>query len=270
MAIASMLAFMANWSTPTILFCVLNLMIATIFIASNFKSPNHHHNMPSQLTRSPSLLNRVMSMNLSSFYATPDSHDPYDNSTSQLSRPPSLLRRVKSIDFSFSSFQNSPSTESERLDNSPSERTQTPSLLDRVKSFKLSPPLNSDQHSGYMASGKDEDPHIDPHHDYVEGKELANVPEKSSVTPTNRSPSKLMKSSSESEKKKRAASDNDEKHDIRRRPAAKKAVTRVHDESVDAKADDFIKRFKHQLKLQRLDSLQRLREMLNRGTSSSA
>ncbi|KAK9048976.1 hypothetical protein SSX86_032057 [Deinandra increscens subsp. villosa] len=223
--------------------------------------------MPSQLTRSPSLLNRVMSMNLSSFYATPDLHDPYNNSTSQLSRPPSLLQRVKSIDFSFSSFQNSPSTESERLDNSPSERTQTPSLLDRVKSFKLSPPLNSDQDSGYMDSGKDEDSYIDPHLHSVEDKELANVLEKSSVTPTNRSPNTLMEPSSENAA---ASSDGGEKHDIRRRAPAKKAVTRVHDESVDAKADDFIKRFKHQLKLQRLDSLQRLREMLNRGTSSSA
>lgn len=36
------------------------------------------------------------------------------------------------------------------------------------------------------------------------------------------------------------------------------------DEGVDAKADDFINRFKQQLKLQRLDSLLRYREMLKR------
>lgn len=34
---------------------------------------------------------------------------------------------------------------------------------------------------------------------------------------------------------------------------------------VDARADDFINRFRQQLKLQRLDSLLRYKEMLNRG-----
>ena len=37
------------------------------------------------------------------------------------------------------------------------------------------------------------------------------------------------------------------------------------DEEVDAKADDFINRFKHQLKLQRLDSIVRYKETVNRG-----
>lgn len=60
--------------------------------------------------------------------------------------------------------------------------------------------------------------------------------------------------------------DHHEENDIRKRLSTKKTIVRGHDESVDAKADDFIERFKQQLKLQRLDSLQRLREMLNRGT----
>lgn len=38
------------------------------------------------------------------------------------------------------------------------------------------------------------------------------------------------------------------------------------DEEVDAKADDFINRFKQQLKLQRLDSFMRYKEMINRGS----
>ncbi|KAI3754186.1 hypothetical protein L1987_53964 [Smallanthus sonchifolius] len=274
MAIASILASMANWSTPTILFCVLNLMIATIFIASNFKSPNHHHhnNIPSQLTRSPSLLERVKSVNLSSiFYTTPESHDQY-NSTSQLSRRPSLLQRVKSIDFSFSSFHNSFSTESEPHSDSLSERTRTLSLLDRVKSSKLTSPFDSDQHSDHTSSSKDEDSDINPHHDSVEDNnvtsgesqynELDDLTEKYGVTPANRSPSKLTKSGSE----KKVAAPDDEENDDRRRPETKKAAVEVHGESVDAQADDFIKRFKQKLKLQRLDSLQRFREMLHRGT----
>nr|GEZ33287.1 hypothetical protein CTI12_AA086170 [Tanacetum cinerariifolium] len=49
------------------------------------------------------------------------------------------------------------------------------------------------------------------------------------------------------------------------RPSVRESA-RAKDECVNAKADDFIKRFKQQLKLQRLDSLQRFRDMLNRGT----
>ncbi|XP_076957152.1 uncharacterized protein LOC143632549 [Bidens hawaiensis] len=282
MAIVSILAFIADWSTPTVLFCVLNLMIATIFIASNYKAPNHHHDTPSQLARSPSLLERVKSVNLSSFsfYTTPDqsktteSNSTESHSVSQLGRRPSLLQRVKSIDFSFSSFHNSVPNESEQLGNSPTERTRTFSLIDRVKSFKLTTPFNSDQHSDNTESSKDEHLDIEPHQDSVEDNnsnnvtsvksphnESLNLSEKSTVTPVKRLPSRLSKSSSEV-----ASSEDDEVDDERKPQATRKAAVRVHDESVDAKADDFIKRFKQQLKLQRLDSLQRLREMLNRGT----
>ncbi|KAI7727177.1 hypothetical protein M8C21_026990 [Ambrosia artemisiifolia] len=283
MEIASMLAFMADWSTPAVLFCVLNLMIATIFIASNYNSPNninnhhHHDNIPSQLTRSPSLLERVKSLNLSSFYTTPESHDQNQvdqysdqptsecNSASQLSRrSSSLLERVKSIDFSFSSFHNSVVTESEQLSNSSTERSRSPTLMDRVKSFKLASPFNSDQHSGDTASSKDEDSDIDPLKDSVEDNNFTNALERSGVTLVKRSPSKLRNSSSK--KKVASSEDGEEDDDWQRQPLETRRAIRVPDESVDAKADDFIKRFKQQLKLQRLDSLQKLREMLNRGT----
>ncbi|MFS7916646.1 hypothetical protein Hanom_Chr03g00179751 [Helianthus anomalus] len=258
MAIASMLAFLADWSTPTILFCALNIMIATIFIASNYKSPNNHHhdNTPSQLTRSPSLLERVKSVSFSSFYTTPESHDQYQvhsesseyDSASQLSRRPSLLERVKSFDFSFSSFHNSLPAESEQLSDSLSEVTQTRSLMDRVKSFKLSSPFNSDNV---------------PRHDSVEDNNVTNVSDKSGVAPANRPPRKSRKSGSE----KRPTSDVGREVDVGKPPlAATKKALQVRGESVDAKADDFIKRFKQQLKLQRLDSLKNFREMLHRGT----
>lgn len=53
------------------------------------------------------------------------------------------------------------------------------------------------------------------------------------------------------------------------RPATvreKTARFNAEDEAVDAKADDFINRFRQQLKLQRLDSILRYKEVLNRGT----
>nr|XP_043635546.1 pathogen-associated molecular patterns-induced protein A70-like [Erigeron canadensis] len=49
-----------------------------------------------------------------------------------------------------------------------------------------------------------------------------------------------------------------------RRSAARTAAE--GDVEVDARADDFINKFKHQLKLQRLDSIIRYKEMVNRGS----
>ncbi|KAJ0591455.1 hypothetical protein HanHA300_Chr03g0073521 [Helianthus annuus] len=89
------------------------------------------------------------------------------------------------------------------------------------------------------------------------------VSDKSGVAPANRPPSKSRKSGSE----KRPTSDGGREVDVGKPPlAATKKAVQVHGESVDAKADDFIKRFKQQLKLQRLDSLKNFREMLHRGT----
>jgi hypothetical protein len=39
------------------------------------------------------------------------------------------------------------------------------------------------------------------------------------------------------------------------------------DELVDSKADDFINKFKQQLKLQRIDSIMRYKDMINKGSS---
>ncbi|CAM8955587.1 unnamed protein product [Rhodiola kirilowii] len=55
-----------------------------------------------------------------------------------------------------------------------------------------------------------------------------------------------------------------------RRPATTreaKAAEEKEDEEVDSKADDFINKFKQQLKLQRLDSILRYKEMLGRGAA---
>lgn len=51
---------------------------------------------------------------------------------------------------------------------------------------------------------------------------------------------------------------------VRERRAAA-AEAEDDDVEVDAKADDFINKFKHQLKLQRMDSIIRYKDMVNRG-----
>lgn len=53
-----------------------------------------------------------------------------------------------------------------------------------------------------------------------------------------------------------------------RRPATvREERSAVDDDEVDAKADDFINKFKQQLKLQRLDSIMRYKEMIGRGSA---
>ncbi|KAI3707217.1 hypothetical protein L6452_25538 [Arctium lappa] len=52
---------------------------------------------------------------------------------------------------------------------------------------------------------------------------------------------------------------------VRERRSAARAAEE-DDVEVDAKADDFINKFKHQLKLQRLDSIIRYKDMVNRGS----
>lgn len=85
-----------------------------------------------------------------------------------------------------------------------------------------------------------------------------------------RVPAKMKKSASEKAVGRRV----EEKEEVElRRPATVRerkvceTVALREDEGVDAKADDFINRFKQQLKLQRLDSLIRYKEMLSRGSA---
>ncbi|GKC37972.1 reverse transcriptase domain-containing protein [Tanacetum coccineum] len=244
MAIASIWTNIANWSTPTILFCVLNLMIAIIFIASNFGN-SHHGNSPRNLTRPPSMLEREKSVNLSSFYST------------------ALSEQVNSSEL----------TGSEQV-NITKELPRAPSFLDRVKSFKLTSPFKSDFPSDDTFTSQDEQFDVPSDHDVVEDhndasdnsryNNLSNVSGQSSMNLAKRSASHLTKSRSE---KRVVESANDDNEDFdRRRPATVRESAGAKDECVNAKADDFIQRFKQQLKLQRLDSLQRFRDMLNRGT----
>uniref|UniRef100_A0A7N1A6F7 Uncharacterized protein n=1 Tax=Kalanchoe fedtschenkoi TaxID=63787 RepID=A0A7N1A6F7_KALFE len=51
------------------------------------------------------------------------------------------------------------------------------------------------------------------------------------------------------------------------REAKAKSALEGEDEEVDSKADDFINKFKQHLKLQRLDSILRYKEMLGRGAA---
>jgi len=82
---------------------------------------------------------------------------------------------------------------------------------------------------------------------------------------------RMRKSASEKWRADEKAAQEEEDEELRR-PATVREGKRTasffgEDEEVDEKADDFINKFKQQLKLQRLDSLLRYKEMLTRGSS---
>ncbi|GJQ93096.1 BEACH domain-containing protein LvsA-like protein [Tanacetum coccineum] len=188
MFIASLWASIVAWFTPTILFCVTNIIIATIYIVSNNNNYEHndhaHSDSISRITRESSFLSRTRSVNLSSYIPTttivtsePQHNYEYqsdppsytsssrlaqsihqspsyvaplelsnDYKTSsfeceqlplrELTRTPSIPERVKSIKLS-SSY-----TEPEHITNSSSRQLdRVPSFFDRVKSFKISSPF---------------------------------------------------------------------------------------------------------------------------------
>lgn len=99
---------------------------------------------------------------------------------------------------------------------------------------------------------------------------------KSDTNPTlGEIPTKLPKKMKKSASVKSAFSHFEEEDIIEaQRPATmKEGKPRMNqtldEEEVDAKADDFINRFKQQLQLQRLDSIARYKDMVNRGSSTS-
>ncbi|CAA3008692.1 Hypothetical predicted protein [Olea europaea subsp. europaea] len=186
-----MWASVSSCLTPTVLFCILNLTIVTIVITStrkkHYKLSDDQDNSPPQLTRVPSLLERVKSINLSKYRS--EQADPFDSAA-----PPQEPTHQ----------QNSECVEESHVTRSRSDTCRQ--------------------------------------------------------APTKRV---LKKSASE----KMYLAEPEEEADLRR-PATVKETTSsnwVEDEAVDAKADDFINRFRQQLKLQRLDSILRYKEMLSRG-----
>ncbi|KAI3443634.1 hypothetical protein Pfo_000299 [Paulownia fortunei] len=191
-----------TWLSPTVLFCILNLMIGTIFITSSLKPHRKQSNLgdnkdeqPPQMVRVPSFFERVKSFNLSRF---------------QSQQPDQAHYAI-------------PAQEQAAHQQEPDDESEVTYHVARSKSHTVA-----------------------------------------KATPATRV---LKKSASE---KLVAVDKREEEVEVdQRRPATareKTAASSGEDEAVDAKADDFINRFRQQLKLQRLDSILRYKEVLNRGT----
>uniref|UniRef100_F6H3N9 DUF4408 domain-containing protein n=1 Tax=Vitis vinifera TaxID=29760 RepID=F6H3N9_VITVI len=193
MSIPSIWASMNSWFTPAVLFLLLNLMIGTIFVTSGLGTQRPH-----QQPRD-------------------SSQDPQP----QLPRSPSVLQRLKSINF-YSYRSQEPTTIYGQIQGRPFERTKSDQ-----EPASGETPVRLSKKMKKSASAKSTFAHFEEG-DIVESRRPATVREG---------------------KAKATVAEGDE-----------------DDEEVDAKADDFINKFKQQLKLQRLDSIIRYKEMIGRGT----
>ncbi|XP_047323516.1 pathogen-associated molecular patterns-induced protein A70-like [Impatiens glandulifera] len=250
-------ALMASWLTPKILFCFLNITIATIFISSNFKSRTKR---PNNVVRSSSLLQRAGSFDFSFFShhhhqdTTAPPREPYAPSQGpQLHRPPSLIDRLKSFDFS---VLPAPTQEQDSTHQPDPPQVKRVPLLERVKSIKLS--LYSSHVTDPVSVVADDHHHVERIKSAGAGTGTASRKKSAAQEKKMKKSASVKPFSSE-----KATEDVEE-----RRPATTRPVesASLMDEEVDAKADDFINRFRQQLKLQRLDSLLRYRETLNKGS----
>ncbi|XP_038878540.1 pathogen-associated molecular patterns-induced protein A70-like [Benincasa hispida] len=220
---------LTTWFTPASLFILVNVVIATIAITSRFtadKSRHHPHGGPA-LIRPPSFLDRVKSFNF-----TPSNSDYYSNPDPSPARMPSMLGRLKSITINRSDSIREPET-----------------LQPAAEAKKQSPEKTHHDHS--VSRSKSENITHAPATSLrrrLEKSLSEKLPSWVSFTTPRSEPGELI---NEIE---------------RRRPATVRAdapeTTETGEEEVDLRADHFINKFKQQLKLQRLESLLRCRDMV--------
>ncbi|KAK7861075.1 pathogen-associated molecular patterns-induced protein A70 [Quercus suber] len=207
---------------------------------------------PTQIARTPSLLERLKSVSVlyRSDSATPEPETDPDESEghinldppTQIARTPSLVEQLKYISVLYRSDSATPEPETD-TDGSekhvspdpPTQIARTPSLLERL--WSISSLYRSDSATPEPETDTDEseDEISDPGHEHLVRRSRSDRVGGVVVKP--------------GEKMKKSAS---EKSTLEKK---RETALLGYDEEVDAKADDFINRFKQQLRLQRLNSL---------------
>ncbi|XP_018845109.1 pathogen-associated molecular patterns-induced protein A70-like [Juglans regia] len=219
-------AFITSWFTPTYLFLPLNLIIATIFIRYRFGSQRRPEQQ--QLGPVPYVLDRVRSINFSLYKFKQPNADPIADQFLLPTGPKHVNTPYPVPDH--------PPTQIAR---------STSDLLERLKSINLSSLYRSDSSSRESEFHHPTDLTTDADHLVRRSKS-----DKGVVGAPERTVEKIKKSASE----KLVVGSSEEKE----------TASLEDDEEVDVKADNFILMFKQQLRLQRLDSLLRYRDLLKR------
>lgn len=194
-----------------------------------------------------------------------------EDKKTELGRSPSILQRLKSINLSrYRSQEPTP------LTSSIATTVSNPSITETEQTLPTS--------NNYEQAVEEGEQTLDEIYDQIQGRHFDRTrsdPEPSSDDLPATLPLKMKKSAS---LKSSVAHSKEEDVVESRRPATvregKAKVVELKrladgddvgdgnsdDEQVDAKADDFINKFKQQLKLQRLDSIMRHREVIKRGS----
>lgn len=227
----------------------------------------HPDSAPAQLQRAPSLLDRVKSIDMSYFkfqqYNPEDKDYAIHKEPTRFENIPTRKGRVDPIDISKFRIpeEDQPTGTGINHPIDPPGLTRAPSILERVKSIKLSSFYRSDPELD-----QNPDPVLHEEHKHVRSKSESKKP----VKKKKKASTKMTKSASEKSGFGFTGSHEEAAETVesveRRRPD----TTRVQrstsfgdgEDGVDAKASDFINKFKQQLKLQRLDSILRYKEML--------
>ncbi|KAL3650750.1 hypothetical protein CASFOL_007153 [Castilleja foliolosa] len=237
-----------SWFTPTVLFLLLNLVIATIAFTSSL--PNHpqiHKNSQNDphkpnIAKSPSVLQRLKSINFHTHFR---SQEPLNPSIHHKPNPDSeTLFNLETTQLQYF-FQENLET---HFDFDEKELKSDDSQQAREEKAEQS----TDGVYGHLTDS------------HVSRTKSDTVPASGEIPA--KLPSRLRKSASL--KSPFAHFEEEEIVEARRPETARisgSAKATDGDEEVDAKADDFINRFKQQLKLQRLDSIVRYKDMIGRG-----
>ncbi|KAF8388817.1 hypothetical protein HHK36_025497 [Tetracentron sinense] len=256
-SIPSIWASMNSWFTPTVLFVLLNLMIGTIAVTSRLGTQKQQQQtqedkaLQPRLARAPSVLERLKSFNFYRYRS--EEQTPFPSITTTLQPPETETHFTTTLqpaetETHFTTTLQPPETETHftrhTTEQTPEKETpenETPEILSQ----------NADQG-----------------HDHLVSRTKSDTKPASGDIPM-KLPQKMKKSASA--KSAFGHFEEEETVEVRRPATVRDAKSKASellgdDEEVDAKADDFINRFKHQLKLQRLDSIVRYKEMLNRGT----
>ncbi|KAM3710141.1 hypothetical protein ACJW31_01G006100 [Castanea mollissima] len=297
--IPSIWASMNSWLTPTVLFVFLNLMIGTIAITSRQGNQQQQQQRQHQqqeeaqdqgyphLARSPSVLQRLKSINLSNYYRSPQqttttafeqtpesnthytrkhTHQQEQEEQPQLTRSPSLLHRLRSFNLynclsPDSNLSQSQTTTLHKTQDSDTHYTFLEHLEHEEELEELDElSQDDDDEEEEEQEQEQEERSLDEIYKQLKGDNV--YTSKSDAKPTSGEvPTKLTRKIKKSMSVKLASFHFEDEEDINnienRRPATVREgkVSVTEDEEVDAKADDFINKFKQQLKLQRLDSI---------------
>ncbi|MFQ6642810.1 hypothetical protein Gotur_017185 [Gossypium turneri] len=221
------------------------------------QTPQQQH-QPS-FERSPSVLQRLKSINLYGYFSPEQTktHESYPHNPPEVAQGEGHDEKVQE-----------PEKQDEREGTQGEGKTPPEVAQGEGHDEKVQEPVKQDEREGTQGEGKTLD---EVYSQLKEGNHVART--KSDTKPASgevptKLPRKMKKSASV-----KSAFRHFEEEDIveNRRPATvregKEKATEEEDDEVDAKADDFINKFKHQLKLQKLDSIIRYKEMINRGSA---